>query len=246
MKKESKAGRAVLLKRKHFEINNPWGNSVVGWMPSSQGQGGLYNPRGYGLVRVVVQKRFGKIMQCLYDQPMIIENAGAIIIAQLGKRIALTQNFRMVGERLLPEAGTKYIQRLQDERLWEKLTQSLGRWCWEAPRGLINIETRKNQTSASDFVLQSAKFEALEEAGIKVASARIVGRVNTNSTFFAHAQEVVHAKIVSLGKAIPEDYEILGKTRLFTMRELRRLNSWGAFDDGATLAALALCGLKMT
>ena len=33
--------------------------------------------------------------------------------------------------------------------------------------------------------------------------------------------------------------------KLFTMKELRAMNNSGEFDDGLTLAALALCGLSL-
>ena len=60
-----------------------------------------------------------------------------------------------------------------------------------------------------------------------------------------HAQYVVHARIASIGDASPEDLEMVGESKLFTMRELRALNDAGEFDDGLTLAALALCGLSL-
>ncbi|MFA5324027.1 MAG: hypothetical protein WC373_15245 [Smithella sp.] len=236
----SKDGRVVLLAPEHFGATNSWGQPVVGWVPNSQGIGGLHNPRGYGLVRVVLQKLVDGAMQFLYDQPIIVENAGSIVLAQLGDRVGLVQNFRMVGDRLLPDAGAEYIKRLQEERLWSKLLETLGRWHWEAPRGLAPSSKRDDEDFES-FVLRTAKLEALEEAGLGIEKARIVGRVNANPTFFPHAQYVVHAQIASVGDAVPENLEIIGNMHLFTRQELRRLNDAGEFDDGLTLAALALC-----
>ena len=68
---------------------------------------------------------------------------------------------------------------------------------------------------------------------------------SANPTFFLHSQYVVHARIASIGEASPEELEIIGAMRLFTMAELRQLNMDGGFDDGLTLAAMALCGLSL-
>ena len=88
-------------------------------------------------------------------------------------------------------------------------------------------------------------MEALEESGLTIDNAQIKGRVNVNSTFFAHPQYVVHAEIKAINQSRPENLEILGDTHFFTMEELRELNDQGKFDDGLTLSALALCGLSI-
>lgn len=244
--KDKEGGGAVLLQEEHFNMENPWAQPVVGWVENSQGVGGLHNPRGFAMPRIVLQKLMNGMMRPLYDQPVIIENAGSIVIPQLGDRVGLVRNFRMVGERLLPEAGANYIKNLQSQKLWSKLIESLGAWRWECLRGLIPPDARQaNRESLTDFVVRTAKLEALEEAGFHIEEARIVGRVNANPTFFPHAQYVVHARIASIGDASPEKLEIIGKGKLFTMEELRALNDNGEFDDGLTLAALALCGLSL-
>ena len=246
MSKDIRVGGAVLLQDEHFGMQNPWSQPVVGWVENSQGVGGLHNPYGFAMPRIVLQKLIDGAMRPLYDQPVIIENAGSIVIPQLGERVGLVRNFRMVGERLLSEAGANYIKELQAQNLWDKLIESLGAWRWECPRGLIPPDVQQtNGESLIDFVVRTAKLEALEEAGFRIEEARIVGRVNTNPTFFPHPQYIVHARIVSIGNASPENLEIIGERKLFTMEELRALNDVGEFDDGLTLAALALCGLSL-
>lgn len=246
MSHDRKDGGAVLLQDEHFNTQNSWGHPVVGWVKNSDGVGGLHNPRGFAMLRIVLQKLVDDVMRPLYDQPVIIENAGSIVIPQLGERVGLVRNFRMVGERLLPEAGVNYIKDLQKQKLWGMLIESLGAWRWECPRGLIPPDVQQTSgDSLVDFVVRTAKLEALEEAGFRIEEARIVGRVNTNPTFFPHSQYVVHARIASIGDASPENLEIIGERKLFTMQELRELNSSGEFDDGLTLAALALCGLSL-
>lgn len=232
-----------LLAEQNVGKTNRFGKPVVGWRSTSQGVGGLYNPLGFGLLRGVVWMRDDSGEQSpLYDQPVIVENAGAIVIAQSGDRIGLIQNYRMVGERILPDAASQYVQRLNDEYRWDELMDSLGKWMWEAPRGLLPGD------SASDletFILKTAKMEALDEGGLTLDDVRIVGRVNVNSTFFPHAQWVVSGRITATGQSNPEDTEMIGATKLFTRQELRELNNRGEFDDGLTLAAMALCGLSL-
>ena len=240
---DNKDGGVTLLQEEHLKMTNPWGKPVVGWQPNSQGVGGLHNPMGYGMMRVVVQKMVNGVMTLLYDQPVIVENIGSIVITQLDGRVGLVRNFRMVGERLLPNAGATYIRRLQNEGRWDDLAKSLGRWCWEAPRGLAPPQAEGEELKA--FILRTAKIEALEEAGFCLKDARIVGLVNVNPTFFPHAQYVVQAQLSGVENAKPENLEIIGSRQFFTMQELRALNNKGEFDDGLTLAALALCGLSL-
>lgn len=243
-KKTVKDGGVELLEEKHFKEKNPWGQPVVGWLPTSQGVGGLYNPRGYAMLRVVLNKLMDEGIFPLYDQPIIIENPGSVIIPQLGDRIGLVQNFRMVGERLFSDAGIDYIKRLEEEKRWEELLDSLGRWCWEVPRGLALQEIAKGETLKS-FIIRTAQLEAMEEAGFLIEDTTIVGRVNANHTFFPHSQYVVHAKVVSIGEAHPENLEIIGGKHFFTMQELREMNRESKFEDGMALAGLSLCGLTL-
>ncbi|TSC68633.1 MAG: hypothetical protein G01um101456_562, partial [Parcubacteria group bacterium Gr01-1014_56] len=167
---------------------------------------------------------------------------GSIAIVELDGRIGLVQNFRMTGPRILPEAGSDYVSRLNDEKRWDELLSSLGEWKWEAPRGLIPGPQGKDLEA---FIIKTAKLEALQEAGFVIDEARIAGTLNANSTFFAHAQYVVHGKIKSVEKSSPEETEMIGTTKLFTRQELRELQEKGEFDDGLTLAALALCGISI-
>ncbi len=235
-------GSVELLTEQHLDQQNQWNKPVVGWLPTSQGLGGLFNPMGFALLRVVVNKVAGDIKAALYDQPMIVENAGVIIIAQMGDKVALVRNFRMIGPRLLPDAGASYIKKLNETKSWSKLLDSLGRWSIECPRGLAPGNGEEDMEA---FLIRTAKLEVLEEAGLTIKNAKVVGNLNANTTFFAHAQMVVLAEIISIGEANPEDLEIIGGVDLYTMAELRELNDSGEFTDGLTLAALALCGMHI-
>lgn len=241
MEQEKDAG-VELLEEEHFNMQNPWGKPVVGWRENSQGCGGIHNPMGFAMPRVVLWKMKDGKRVLLYDQPMIIENAGSIVVAEYNGKIAMARNFRMTGERYLPEAASNYIKELQEKKLWRNLIQSLGRWQWEFPRGLA--PQRNGNESLEAFIIRTAKLEALEEAGLVVEDAKLVGRVNTNPTFFAHSQYVVYAKVKAIKDANPEDLEIIKGTKLFSMEEIKRLHERQEFDDGLSLAAISSCMLS--
>ncbi len=213
---------------------------LVGWKPTSLGDGGIFNPGGWALLRVITQKIANGATLDAYDQAIMIENAGAIVVCQSGDKVGLVQNFRFVAERLM-NAGKDYVKRLNDEKRWPELLSTLGRWQWELPRGLSPVD---NETDLEKFVLAVAKAEALEEAGYALDGARICGKLNTNPTFFAHSQYVVCGRVVAVTQNAPEITEILGATRLFGAEEIRRLVNEGELQDGLTFAALALAGFN--
>lgn len=211
---------------------------IVGWRSASAGLGGLVNPKGWAMLRVVVQKLIDGKVKDLYDQPLLVENAGAIVVCQAGDKVGLVQNYRFVGKRLM-NAGKDYVRRLNDEGRWDELVADLGSWCWELPRGLSQLD---DETDLEKFVIATAKAEALEESGFGVADARVRGMLNVNPTFFAHGQYVVHGRVVSSGVSSPEDMEIIGQTTLFNAAQIRSMVDRTEIQDGLTLAALAMAG----
>ena len=231
----------TLLRDEHAGMMNPWNKPVVGWQPNADGVSGLHNPLGFAFVRVVQQNGDG---QALYDQPVIIENAGAVVLPVLGDRIGLIRVWRANAARLM-DVGAAYVRQLQDENRWAELIDTLGSWNWEAPRGLSPEGVAGE--ALTEHVIRTAKLEAKEEAGFEIANARLVGKVNANTTFFAHPQYVVRADVESIGDKSPEDLEqgVIGQTKFFTMVELAELNRNGEFVCGLTLSALALCGLAL-
>lgn len=226
------AGSLRLLSKKDLET------PVVGWKSTVAGEGGLINPKGWAMLRVVVQKILDGRAVDLYDQPIFVENPGAIVVCRADRKVGLVQNFRFVGKRIL-EAGGDYVRRLDKEHRWEELLETLGAWKWELPRGLANF---LGSPKLEQFVLAAANAEALEEAGYLLADAKIIGTINVNPTFFVHSQYVVQGKIVAKREARPEPSEIIGKIRLFSAREIRRMVKNNELDDGLTLAALAIAG----
>lgn len=235
----------TLLRYRHSDSEqpeysiNPWRNPVVGWKENSDGVGGIHNPMGFAMTRIVHRDDENNP---LYDQILLIENAGAIILPRAGNRIGLIKAWRPTGERLL-EMGAEYVRQLQEQNRWEELVESLGQWQWEAPRGLAPSSLDGEDMEA--YVLRTAKLEAAEEAGFELVNARIVGRVNPNSTFFAHPQYVVSADVDCIGENQPEDLEVIGGVQFFDVAELRELNSKGEFVCGLTLSAMALSGISL-
>jgi len=211
----------------------------VGWKSSSDGGGSLVNQKGWAALRVVVQLLREGCYQDAYDQVVLIENPGAIVACLLDGRVGLVQNFRFVGRRLY-EAGADYVRSLDEQGRLEELVDSLGEWQWELPRGLAPHSF--DGLDLERFVIATAKAEALEESGLTIRNARLLGKVNVNTTFFAHPQYAVGADVVSIGDNRPEAMEILGKTHLFGPAEIRRMADNGELTDGLTLATLALVG----
>lgn len=233
-----KTAGAVLLEEEPYLLEK------VGWKATCQGFGSLVNLRGYAMLRIVLWKIQDGEKIFLYDQPIIAENPGAVVVIQddLG-RVAMVQNYRMVGPRLagLENTGPEYIRRLEQEGLWEELVESLGQWKWESPRGLSSALGQ----DLNEQVLNTAYAEALEEAGLRLRDAQIKGPVNANSTFFPHAQYVVWGRLESVSQAQPENLEVIGPMKFFTLEQLAEMNRAGNFDDGMTLAAMAICGLAL-
>jgi hypothetical protein len=208
------------------------GDSFLDWKPNSQGVG-KHNPRGFSEVWIVVRNG-GKD---LYEQPVIVENPGSIIVCQAKEKVAMLQIFRMTAERLA-EVGMDYVRKLDSEKRWGDLAKTLGEWRWELPRGIAPPE----DVDITEFILKTARIELREESGMSLLHARIVSRINANSNFFAHAQYVVHGFLGSTRHNNPEELEMIGETRFFSAKQIREMVNSGILNDGLTKAALADCG----
>jgi hypothetical protein len=235
MEAKDKPGALRLFKAE--DVDQP----IHGWKAlDGQFAQGLVNTRGWAALHVVVQKLAQGVPQKdLYDQMVLVENPGAVVVCTLGQKVGLVKNFRFTAERLL-DARTDYIQRLAAAGLWDNLLAALGQWQWELPRGMAP----PTMTSADlgDYILKTAKLESSSEAGFQLKSPRICGRLNPNTTFFVHAQFVVAAEIARCDSAQPEPTELIGGVNFFSMEELRQMIANGELEDGLTFAALAMSG----
>jgi hypothetical protein len=169
-------GRVRLLDAADPHRQNHFGKELIGWKPISQGEGGLFNPIGFACLRVVVQKEVSNEMVDLYDQPLVVEDPGAVIVCQAGEKIGFVQSFRMVGERVSVDGGT-YVASLNEGKRWTDLLNSLGQEKWELPRGVAPV----GNADPAQAVLAIARQEALEEAGFVLKNVRVAGRINTNA-----------------------------------------------------------------
>ena len=233
-----KAGAIRLVVGKDFRRENHFGQPLIGWLPISQGFGDAIR-RGFAAIRVIIQKNINGKLVDIYDQYVIVENPGSIVVCRMGDRIGLVENFRMVGDRIVVSVPTDYIKELDQAELWEDLFASLGNAQWETPRGIVPANDASN---LNDIVLRAARIEAADEAGFHIANARIAGHFNWNPTFCVHPQYVVVADIESQGRQNIEDREIIGGTRFFTAAEIRQMADDQILTDGLTLGALALAG----
>lgn len=244
--RKARGGAVRLLTKDDFAKKDSKGASLVGWQPTCLGEGGLVNLRGYALLRVVVQKMVEPIPtpMDLYDQPMLVENVGSIVVPLLPDgRVGLIESYRMVGERLLA-ADPNYVARLDAEGKWAELLRTLGAWKWEVPRGIPPVKVPGTFAIEADLARAAAKLEALEEAGWTLGDLEVVGRVNTNPTFFTHAQYVVRGTVVGQGEQQPEKLEMIGRVRFFSPERIRTMVQSGGLDDGMTKAALADAGFR--
>jgi hypothetical protein len=201
---------------------------------------GLYNPRGWAALHIVVQRLIDGVYKDMYDQVLLIEDPGVIVVCMQGDMVALVPNFRFTAKRL-DEGVQSYVKKLSDENRWEELSATLGRWNWEAPRG-ISPASMDDQASLAARVIQIARLEALAEAGFELSEVKVCGMCNPNSTFFAHEQYVVRAKIERVGRQAPEAFEMLQGVALFTKDEVRAMMANGQLTDGLTIGALAIAG----
>jgi hypothetical protein len=219
-------------------------SSVHGWRALRQNPlRGLVNPKGWACLHIVVQKLCdGAVLQDLYDQVLIVENPGAVVVCRQGALVGLIRQFRFTAERLadLSDANSTYLRRLIEEDRWEELLATLGRWQWELPAGM---SPAASGLPLAQYIKETANIEADSEGGFEIFNERICGRINANSRFFAHPQYVVAADIKRVGETKPEALELIGKARLFDPPGLRKLAEAGEIDDALSLGALALAGV---
>lgn len=235
--KRKEAG-AVLLEEAHRHQTNPWGDPVVGWEPTRQGEGWV-NPKGWGIIRITLWKLVNGVKTLLYDQPTIVENLGVIVILRDREgRVGLVRNFRMTSAKRF-DNGSSYVRRIQEEERWAEVVESLGEWTWEAPQGLATVADGPLQ----EVAFAVAKRESRQEAGVELGQCRLLGPVNTNPTFFTHPQQVVEAVVIKVGDAEPEHLEIIGNLQFFTPAEVRELHQKGELTNSLTLSALWLAGI---
>lgn len=241
------------------------------WKPIAGLQGRLNARLSAALVHVMHQvPRDGRFAD-QYDQPLLLESPAVIVVATLGEAVGLVENYRMTcdrprilyddatgkgalgwrpgdgdGMRVDPASfGTGYVARVIALGLLDELVTGLGRYAWECPAG-------NSPGFASDdlakFLRKTALAEAGEEGGLEIDDIVDCGTVNLNSTYFAHPQHVVRARVVRSGAQRPESTETVGRMRFFAREELVDAMARGAwdgsvFDDGKTLAALAKAGI---
>ncbi len=246
MMNQDPGGALRLLQRADLATENPFGKPVVGWLETSQGEGGLYNPGGYAMLRVVVQKLINGEPKAIYDQPQIVEKLGAVVIPQLssdmGGKIGFIESFRFNGDRI-DTVDANYIKALNDEERWEELCASLGSWKYELPAGVVPAGTDR-KGDWQDQALQIAKLEAIEEAGLELVTAQALGLINFNPTFFAHPQAIVHGIVGKQVDQSHEDLEIIGgKVHFFSPAEIREKINLRELDDGRSLSALCMAGI---
>lgn len=170
-----------------YFTNHPDKEVVIGWSKVEGVARSFANPNGWACVWGVLWKILQGSKNFLYEQPMLFENEGAVVLLKKGEKFGLVQNYRLIGKRLPvpPEWKKGYIAYLNEHKLWGELLETLGQWTWEAPMGLgKNIDTTNG---LENMIHEIAKKEAMEEAGCVIKNLKILGEGVDKPTFVAHA-----------------------------------------------------------
>ncbi len=257
---DSEAGRQKGVQRRLTLFDRNEHAGIAGWRPVPHETADIRaNPRGFAAAWVTVPiaakpSNAGEPPSPAfvpgYEQPLLIEDLGAIVIATDAQgRVALVENYRFIGPRLADAPPSGYVRSILERDRWKELAESLGTWNLECPRGMLDANKLATPPKAGDdlgaFIKGVARVEGLEEGGLELEDLRFAGWMNTNTTFFAHPQAVVEARIVRINKQDPEAFEHIGALHLLSPSELRARIDASTFIDGVTLAGLSICGIHV-
>jgi hypothetical protein len=244
-------GAVRLLAADDYNKKNVRDDNLVGWRSTSVGEGGIFNPIAYAVLRVVVSKIVKGELQELYDQPMMVQNTGAVVVPFLNERVGMIKSFRFTGPRIM-QADPNYVARVDEQEQWDELLKMLGKWRWELPRGIppskVKPEEGKTFTTEQELAVATAKLESFAEAGFELVDRECVSQLVIDPSFYAHPQYVVRGRVKSITGPTPDDLEIIRGSRFFTPAEVRSMVSQQVliedvgFDDGISKAALADTG----
>lgn len=222
--------------------------AIIGWGESDQCYGKV-NPKGWASIFGMVWREGDDGQpEYLYDQPLIIENEGVIVVLRHedGQRLLFSEVFRPIGERIAILRFKKYVRKLEARNWWPALFGSLGRWQFECPMGLIESEDLEGHDGdIQQIVIAAAVREARAEVGAEITNARIVGRLTPTTTFIPHASWVVEATVTSLQGQVPEKEELVRPPQWVNRSQLSQLSMEGAIWDARTIAALSFAGIPM-
>ena len=222
------------------------------------GLGGFGNPR-IGTVSVhALLERESERGLIRYDQQVTVEGLGVITVIMKDGKVALVHHDRPVGPRLPDLDQKNYASEIfRDEETLAREFANLGGKSWEVPRGyakpLAEALNREKERAAAEsrvfdqdllrITIEAATREALEETGLIVWDARVIGiGIIPNTTFVAHAQPVVVVNVIGSSEPELEDREFIGGMRFFLPKEVRQLVDIGQLFCGFSLAALAIAG----
>lgn len=245
MAQNLKPPRISVLQVAHRTLKTLTGNRAVTWKPITNClQSWHLAAKGFAVLWTLRRDADGNPT---HDQPVFLENPGVTIIVRRGDTIGLIREWRATGHRIVKNRSN-YIEALRAQNLWQQLAHSLGRYEWQAPRGIAPACTEESVSqSQEEYILGLAALEALEEAGLTIAHARLVsGEFNTNTSWFAHTHQVVLADVKSVAANRPDaEEDIQGGIEFFTMAEIREMIRQGEFTCGTTMAALFMCGFRI-
>tara|TARA_Y100000310_G_scaffold345727_1_gene468908 strand:+ start:15643 stop:16584 length:942 start_codon:yes stop_codon:yes gene_type:complete len=173
------------------------------------------NPKFAVIKHMVVTDENGKP---LWDQPLIEENEGAIILPYDTKngrvRIGL-----IVQERPMP--GKKYI---------------------EVPRGQLDPHEKKDYKKGA-----VRELEEETGIKVSPKDAELLTLTNTNSTYFKKEVAIIVVKVPDLDKVesknVGDGFENIEKIKPYTFDEIAKLSKEGYLTDGTTTSTLFHFGI---
>ncbi|MBU6447407.1 NUDIX domain-containing protein [Patescibacteria group bacterium] len=171
----------------------------------------------------------------LYDQPLMVENQGAVIVALDSRgRIGMVRVFRPVAKHIDTFNPRAFYDQYMWEHAWDEREgmEFFGRFSWELPGGMHKDGDSSHQ--------QTAEREATEELGVHMRWCEYLGMIIPNTTFMATPQPVYLGRVHEGRGSSPthQDEEGIAKVGWFSRKELDMAIADGSIFDAITMAAL--------
>lgn len=171
----------------------------------------------------------GKTEKVLFDQPLVCEKGGGVILIVKENKVGLIKVWRPV---------------VKSQKEWSKGwpvidLENVGKEVWECPRGFGSFGDKDG--------VETAMREGQEETLSVLRPITILGEASSNTASDPHMTTYVMAEVnelVKLSGEVDPNEGIVKKLTFFTLDEIRSMVASGEIVDQFTLSALALGLIK--